>query len=83
MNRFGLVSIALLGVMSGGVACADQASAAAAEKTVVLHAAHLLDVAAGKLVSPGEVLVRGNRIVEAGASVSRTLSNCQRPSRLT
>ena len=46
------------------------AQAAGAEpKTVVLHAAHLLDVAGGKLVSPGEVLVRGNRIVEAGASV--------------
>ena len=41
-----------------------------AEKTVVLHAAHLLDVAAGKLISPGEVLVRGNTIAEAGASVS-------------
>jgi imidazolonepropionase-like amidohydrolase len=41
-----------------------------ADKAVVLHAAHLLDVAAGKLVSPGEVLVRDNRIVEAGASVS-------------
>ena len=40
------------------------------EKTVVLHAAHLLDVAAGKLISPGEVLVRGNIIAEAGASVS-------------
>jgi imidazolonepropionase-like amidohydrolase len=42
----------------------------AAPTTVVLHAAHLLDVAAGKLISPGEVLVRGNKIAEAGASVS-------------
>ncbi len=37
--------------------------------TVVLRAAHLLDVERGALVSPGEVLVRGNRIVEAGPSV--------------
>ena len=49
---------------------AAQSPAAAPEKTIVLHAAHLLDVEHGKLVSPGEVLVRGNRIVEAGASVT-------------
>ena len=36
----------------------------------VLHAAHLLDVEHGALVTPGEVLVRGNLIVEAGASVA-------------
>jgi imidazolonepropionase-like amidohydrolase len=42
----------------------------AAEHVTVLHAAHLLDVAAGKLISPGEVLVRGNTIAEAGASVT-------------
>jgi imidazolonepropionase-like amidohydrolase len=47
-----------------------QSPATAPEKTIVLHAAHLLDVEQGKLISPGEVLVRGNRIVEAGASVS-------------
>jgi imidazolonepropionase-like amidohydrolase len=37
---------------------------------VVLHAARLLDVESGKLLTPGEVLVQGERIVEAGASVS-------------
>ena len=37
---------------------------------VVLHAAHLLDVERGTLVSPGELLVRGNRIVEVGSSVA-------------
>jgi imidazolonepropionase-like amidohydrolase len=36
----------------------------------VLHAAHLLDIEAGRLVSPGEVLVRGERIVEAGQNVT-------------
>ncbi|HEY9125497.1 MAG TPA: amidohydrolase family protein [Acidobacteriaceae bacterium] len=41
----------------------------AAEHVTVLHAAHMLDVASGKLVSPGEVLVRGSRIVAAGSSV--------------
>ena len=38
---------------------------------IVLHAAHLLDVAHGALLTPGEVLVRGNKIVEAGKSVTR------------
>ncbi|HEV2274739.1 MAG TPA: amidohydrolase family protein [Acidobacteriaceae bacterium] len=47
-----------------------QAPAAAPASATVLHAAHLLDVERGALVSPGEVLVRGNRIVEAGPSVA-------------
>jgi len=38
---------------------------------IVLHAAHLLDVANGKLIAPGEVLVEGERISEAGPKVSR------------
>jgi imidazolonepropionase-like amidohydrolase len=35
----------------------------------VLQASHLLDVGAGSIVSPGVVLVDGERIVAAGASV--------------
>lgn len=38
---------------------------------MVLHAARLLDVKAGKIVKPGEILIQGDRIVEAGASVKR------------
>jgi imidazolonepropionase-like amidohydrolase len=41
------------------------------QKSTVLHAAHLLDVAAGRLITPGEVLVTGNRITEVGEHVSR------------
>ena len=37
---------------------------------IVVHAARLLDVESGRLVAPGEVLVEGDRIVAAGASVS-------------
>jgi imidazolonepropionase-like amidohydrolase len=44
-------------------------SAAEAAPPIVLHAARLLDVAAGRIVSPGEVLVTGERIVAAGSSV--------------
>lgn len=46
------------------------AVSAFAQRTVVLHAARLLDVESGRIVTPGEVLVRGDRIVEAGASVA-------------
>jgi len=41
-----------------------------APHTVVLHAARLLDIEAGRVVKPGEVLVRGERIAEAGSSVT-------------
>ncbi len=37
----------------------------------VLHAVRILDVAAGKVLSPGEVLIEGERIREAGTHVSR------------
>ena len=40
-------------------------------QVVVLRAAHLLDVRDGRLVTPGEVLVRGDAIAEVGEHVSR------------
>jgi imidazolonepropionase-like amidohydrolase len=40
---------------------------------IVLHAARLLDVKAGKLLKPGEVLIQGDRIVEVGPGVKRPL----------
>ena len=45
--------------------------AASAARPVVLHAARLLAVESGRVFSPGEVLVEGDRIVEAGSQVSR------------
>ncbi len=44
-------------------------TSAAAKYPIVLHAARLFDVAAGKIVTPGEVLVEGERIVAAGTTV--------------
>jgi len=41
------------------------------KQVVVLHAARLLDVATGSISTPGEVLVRGDRIVEVGTKVAR------------
>ncbi len=39
-------------------------------QVIVLHAARMFDVVNGVIVSPGEVLVQGERITEAGAKVS-------------
>jgi len=36
---------------------------------IVLHAAHLLDVKTGKMLSPAEILTRDDRILEIGTSV--------------
>jgi imidazolonepropionase-like amidohydrolase len=38
--------------------------------TTVLRAARVLDVAAGKVITPGEILVEGDRIREVGAHVA-------------
>jgi imidazolonepropionase-like amidohydrolase len=37
--------------------------------SIVLHAARMLDIESGQIVSPGEVLVQGERILEAGSAV--------------
>jgi imidazolonepropionase-like amidohydrolase len=43
----------------------------APKHVVVLHAARMLDVANGKVVTPGELLIEGDRIVAAGTHVDR------------
>lgn len=43
--------------------------APSSERPVVLHAARMLDVAAGRTIAPAEILVVENRILAAGASV--------------
>ncbi len=57
------------------VACAASAQMArgpdAPTRPVVLHAARVLDIESGRMVTPGEVLVQGKTIVEVGASVTR------------
>ncbi len=47
-----------------------QARQPAPAAPIVLHAAHLLDVANGTLISPGEILIQGTRIAEAGPHVT-------------
>ncbi|MGC2447171.1 MAG: amidohydrolase family protein, partial [Candidatus Sulfotelmatobacter sp.] len=63
-------NLVLLLVFSAGFLLSAMAqSPAALPHPIVLHAARLLDVRAGKIVKPGEVLVDGDRIVEVGPSV--------------
>jgi imidazolonepropionase-like amidohydrolase len=51
------------------LAALGQEVAAPPTHPIVLHAARLFDVTAGRIVSPGEVLVEGERIRAAGSSV--------------
>jgi imidazolonepropionase-like amidohydrolase len=62
-----MASLLLLPV-AGGLGASGQTPAAV--HPVVLHAARLLDIEAGRIVSPGEVLVEGQKIVAAGTSVN-------------
>jgi imidazolonepropionase-like amidohydrolase len=63
-------------ILVAGFAIAFVSFGAAAQpappsRPIVLHAARMLDVSAGQIVSPGEVLVVGERIVAAGPHVDR------------
>ncbi len=48
------------------------AFAQTAPRVIVLHAARVLDIESGRMIAPGEVLVRGERIVEVGPSVTHS-----------
>src|SRR6204780_4388242 len=45
-------------------------SARAAGHDTILHAARLLDIESGRVITPGEVLVQGTHIAEGGTSVT-------------
>lgn len=60
----------LVGFIVMFAVCACEAQSNAAPRPIVLHAARLLDIEGGRIIKPGEVLVRGERIAEAGASVT-------------
>jgi imidazolonepropionase-like amidohydrolase len=40
------------------------------QPAILLHSARLLDIESGQIIEPGEVLIRGERIAEAGKSVT-------------
>src|SRR5712692_2126042 len=49
--------------------CSAQSETTSAPHSVVLRAARLLDIERGQILTPGEVLVKGERIVEVGTAV--------------
>ena len=49
----------------------SQSHSSLPKPAVVLHAARLLDIEAGKIIAPGEILVQDERIAEVGSSVER------------
>lgn len=66
-----LMVMAAAGALAVPMSFAQEGSGAQAGSPhpIVLHAARLFEVEAGKVVSPGEVLVEGDRITAAGTSV--------------
>jgi imidazolonepropionase-like amidohydrolase len=60
-------SVLLLCLVFSPIAFAQSQSSS---EPIILHAAHLLDMESGKIISPGEILVQGERIAEVGSSVS-------------
>ncbi|MFZ0818395.1 MAG: amidohydrolase family protein [Candidatus Sulfotelmatobacter sp.] len=71
MTKLGVFLSSLLFVLPvlQGVNCAAQTELSPAPHPILLHAARLLDVKSGRILKPGEVLVQGERILEAGTSV--------------
>ena len=69
MRSFACTTLIAFTLATSPLRCQTPA-ASAPSLPLVLHAAHLLDVAEGKLVSPGEVLVEGTLIREVGEHVT-------------
>jgi imidazolonepropionase-like amidohydrolase len=72
MNRAAFLSAGLV-LLGGGLtaagAQATESGSVPPAPPIVLRAARLFDVAAGKVVSPGQVLVQGDRIQAVGTAV--------------
>lgn len=67
-NRFPLLALSCALALT--LSAPGQAPSPSAHP-IVLHAARLLDIKAGKLIKPGEILIQGDRIVEVGSTVKR------------
>jgi imidazolonepropionase-like amidohydrolase len=67
-------SKAIAALLVGVTCCSTLTSAAGAVQApshaIVLHAARLLEIDTGRVISPGEVLIEGERISAVGAAVS-------------
>jgi imidazolonepropionase-like amidohydrolase len=70
MKRIGFLTVALVILAAAPTAARAQTEGSVSNAhPIVLHAARLFEVVAGRIVSPGEVLVEGDRIKAAGTSV--------------
>jgi len=67
LNKANRIASALFAAVSS-LAAASHARPAE-ERPIVLHAARLLEVDTGRMLTPGEILVAGDRIVSVGTSV--------------
>ena len=65
---FGMLFVACTALF-GRLGQNQRRSVPPAAHPIVLHAARVFDTEAGRIVTPGEVLVQGERILEAGSSV--------------
>ncbi|MBV8550747.1 MAG: amidohydrolase family protein [Acidobacteriaceae bacterium] len=69
MAKAALVALVLIG-STLAVRLASAQERAAKTEPIVLHAARLLDIENGRIITPGELLVEGERIAEAGRTVT-------------
>jgi len=69
MHSIKVVVLALALTIAAPAPLPVAAEASASPHSVVLHAARLLDVESGKVITPGEILTDGSQIVEVGSSV--------------
>jgi imidazolonepropionase-like amidohydrolase len=60
----------LAALVLAGLGCPEALAQVPGSHPIVLHAAHLVEIDTGHLVTPGEVLVDGERITAVGTSVS-------------
>ena len=71
-NRTGFtVAMAVLGAVGASPVHAQSTAPAAVPAPLVLHAQRMLDVAGGRIITPGEVLIEGERIRASGSAVAR------------
>jgi imidazolonepropionase-like amidohydrolase len=63
-------SALLLGLFFALISAASAQSGVISTQPTVLHAARLLEIDTGRLLSPGEVLVQNERIAEVGSAVT-------------
>src|SRR6266700_6442836 len=68
-KRYFFAALALAVLLRVLVSGASAQSATPSSHPIVLHAAHLLDVESGRIMTPGEVLLQGERIAEVGPAV--------------